>query len=72
MGLRSTQPRVLEWQRERLFVRTSFIVRTDHIAMACGCWMGAKHNTDNLRGMLAIRVGFLASTINALYELLGV
>jgi len=36
-----------------------------------GCWCGAKHDTGNLRGMLAIRMGFLMSTINALEALTG-
>lgn len=36
-----------------------------------GCFLGVTHDVDNLRGMLAIKVGFLMATINALISLQG-
>lgn len=62
MAIRYGKPTNINWERDRLFVSSRRIN---------GCRICVKYNTDELRGMLAIKVGFLMSTLNALYALLG-
>lgn len=62
MELRPQQSTSLNWQRDRLFIQCRFLR---------GCSMGAKHCSEDVRGMLSIRVSCLMSALNALHALLG-
>ena len=65
MAIRSEKSTSIDWQRDHLFVRDK------PFSLQCPVRMGACHDTDSLRGMLAIKIGFLFATISAMQALVG-
>ena len=66
MGFRSDVPtNIKQWQRDRLFVGKIRTRKKESIPM---CMMGVAYHVDNVRGMLAIRVGLIIRTLNSVYE----
>lgn len=70
------QPPVLNWYKDRMFCsqprRKFFIVSFYGRSHVCGAVTLCKsYDTDNLKGMTAIRMGLVFAAINALDELIG-